>query len=599
LSREYLLLVVEFSPDRHQHPQVSLVADDETIQLVSTNVGIGASQGRDGEQPAQLLLIRFPSPILVDRIPGDLVISWDTDVLRVRAAELELYGGHAYLLRRTLAGLQPALRERLVERLTALPRESAGLDLSKSLYLLREALRERMPCCVLAGDQRQGLNVESLLAIDDRAFYLRGWMWDSEADITQLYAISPEGDRIDLLPRLFAYARPDVEQFFGSEGVERSRRPGFVSYFELSAPSRLPSGWVVVMGNADGVAMEVAAPEVMRDAHREQTTILHDLAHATSANDSLIADHAYPALSRLQDRLRMNVRIERVRQYGSPPADPAVSLVVPLYRRTDFLEQQLVHFASDPEISRSDLIYVLDSPELQDQLLRTAGQLHQLHRIPFRVVILNRNGGFSVANNLGASLARGRLLLLLNSDVLPAGPGWLGRMVAFYDATPRLGALGAKLLYEDDTLQHAGMYFVPLTDREGWENLHYFKGLHRSLPAAAVPRAVPGVTGACLMVNTALYREMGGLRGMFVQGDYEDSDLCLRLIEGGYENWYLPTVELYHLEAQSYPNPLRQLTRRYNVWLHSRIWGGRIEAVMARYRASLGPAEPTRGPATG
>ena len=146
------------------------------------------------------------------------------------------------------------------------------------------------------------------------------------------------------------------------------------------------------------------------------------------------------------------------------------------------------------------------------------------------------NAGFGAATNAGASVARGRLLLLLNSDVLPAEPGWLGRMQAFHDATPNIGALGPKLLYEDDSLQHAGLYFDRL--REGptagsWANMHYFKGLHKDLPAANVARPVPAVTAACLMIERDLYEQVEGLPDVYVQGDFEDSELCLRLLAEG------------------------------------------------------------------
>src|SRR4030095_5707952 len=90
-----------------------------------------------------------------------------------------------------------------------------------------------------------------------------------------------------------------------------------------------------------------------------------------------------------------------------------------------------------------------------------------------------------------------------------------------------------------------------------WRNEHYYKGLHRSLAAANVARRVPGVTAACLMIAADCYRQLGGLNGCYVQGDYEDSDLCLRLIEAGYENWYLSAIDLYHLEGQSYPSEIR------------------------------------------
>jgi GT2 family glycosyltransferase len=275
--------------------------------------------------------------------------------------------------------------------------------------------------------------------------------------------------------------------------------------------------------------------------------------------------------------------VEGVHDFGTVSGSPEVSIIVPLYRRIDFLEQQLAQFCHDPEIGRNELIYVLDSPELAEDLADFALQLFRLYQIPFRVAVLKQNAGFSGVNNVGSSLARGRLLLLLNSDVLPDQPGWVGKMTAFYDSTPRIGALGPKLLYEDDSLQHAGLYFFRPLGSSVWTNQHYFKGLHRLLPAANVTRKVPAVTAACLMISHRLYQEIGGLRGVYVQGDYEDSDLCLRLLEAGHENWYLPQVELYHLEGQSYPSAERRFASRYNEWLHTHLWNKQIEGVMARF----------------
>ena len=86
-----------------------------------------------------------------------------------------------------------------------------------------------------------------------------------------------------------------------------------------------------------------------------------------------------------------------------------------------------------------------------------------------------------------------------------------------------------------------------------------------------------------MMLRTALYREFGGLRGVFVQGDYEDSDLCLRVQEAGYEVWYNAAVELYHLEGQSYPSPQRAANVEFNRWLHTHLWDRRIDAIMAAH----------------
>jgi GT2 family glycosyltransferase len=240
------------------------------------------------------------------------------------------------------------------------------------------------------------------------------------------------------------------------------------------------------------------------------------------------------------------------------------------------MEHQLAQLALDPDIRAIEIIYVLDSPELAHELRTVARELHELFHISFQVMFLTRHLGFAGANNAAVAAAKGRLLLLLNSDVFPIEPGWISRMGAFYDRTPNMGALGVKLLYEDDTLQHAGLYFRREDSSGIWQNQHRFKGFDRNFGPANETRLVQGVTGACLMIARDRYNEVGGLSGKYLQGDYEDSDLCLRLLTAGYANWYLPDVELYHLEGQSYEWTGRSRISRYNAWTHARLWNDTI-----------------------
>jgi GT2 family glycosyltransferase len=113
-----------------------------------------------------------------------------------------------------------------------------------------------------------------------------------------------------------------------------------------------------------------------------------------------------------------------------------------------------------------------------------------------------------------------------------------------------------------------------------WQNVHYFKGLDRHLPAANVSRPVPAVTGACMMIDRELYETLGGFPHIYVQGGFEDSHLCLELLSQGRQNWYVPEVELYHLEAQSYLlNEHRMRISTYNAWLQTKLCGEQIEAL--------------------
>lgn len=579
LSADVALAVARFEATGASEPQVAVARDGWKIEAESRSVWFGRSHGLE----RAILTLWIDA---VERDGQDLEVS-----LRCGREGASLGPAPASslgvdlrtLIREDLAPLPRNARERVLELcLGALTQHRRTVDrgtLSGALLTLRDALREPYPRCGLSREEPQSLHVDYLIRLDERSFFIRGWMRDEQAPVVRLTAVSPEGARVELLEGLFRVRRPDVDRAYATPTGEENEL-GFLCHFTLDAPSYLPRGWILELENAAGIATEAEAPEAMRDPVEARETIVAGLARERGPGTALM-DHVVPAVSLLQERLARAVEIADVEQLGDAPEAPEISIVVPLYERVDLLQHQLAQFAADRQLRRADLIYVLDSPEFVDALMVDAVHLHELYRVPFRVAKLSRNGGFAVANNRGASLARGRLLLLLNSDVVPAAPGWLERLTDFYDSAPNVGALGPKLLFEDGSLQHAGLYFRRAAPWAAWENAHFFKGLHGDLPAANVARPVPAVTAACLMIRLDLYRELGGLRSSFIQGDYEDSDLCLRLREAGYDNWYLPEVELYHLEGSSYATAARHANARYNTWLHTCLWGERIERLMA------------------
>jgi GT2 family glycosyltransferase len=502
------------------------------------------------------------------------------------------------LLRRSLTGLDPSARARIVDFVAAIPKEhsivNARFHLSKSSYAIREALRERLPQATIAQDDPRAIHVDTLIATSDRSFYMKGWLRDEEAPVKRVTAVAPEGERVEILDALFRHSRLDVQQVYSGAGWgDAFREAGFIVHFELECPSHVRDGWIVEFENEAGTEAETKAPRVLDDPPTARMDILEGLPLDALPSEKLMSEHVHPAISRLTSQFKKMLNVTDLLEYGSPPELVETSIIVPLYKRIDFLEHQLAQFMLDPELQQVDLVYVLDSPELEKQLRDTAEQLHRLYQIPFRVVILEHGVGFAGANRAGVDVARAPLLLLLNSDVLPGSPGWLGKLVYFYKSTPSIGALGAKLLYPDRSLQHAGMFFDLPGDTALaglWRNVHYFKGFAGNLPAANVARPVPAVTGACCMIARELWDETGGFSDVYVQGDHEDSDLCLRLLEAGCENWYYPDVELYHLEAQSYPTPMRRAMALYNRWLHTRLWDKQIRETMDRYPSSFSSA---------
>lgn len=501
-----------------------------------------------------------------------------------RARWQEVSGNLKDLVLEELAPLDAATREAVMEKLflASAHADWASVQLSSALHGIREVLRERLPRCAIEDRRPAGLSVETLLAVDDRSFWISGWMHDEDGD-GQVIVVSPESACISIMEGAFRYERPDVVKFYSALGADRTRDHGFTAFFTLPAPSLLGSGWLAELRTTDGVQVEIVCPSAIADAQRARSTILGELGGRGPIGGPLALEHGRDALTRLQQRIVSESKLASVEVYGDPPRRPSTSIVVPLYKRLDFLEHQLLHFSRDPDLAESELIYVLDSVEQADELAAKARELFALHGVPFKVVNLTASAGFAAANGHGISVAQGRRLLLLNSDVIPDRPGWIGAMSEFYEATERIGALGPKLLYEDDSLQHAGLYFHRDANSELWQNAHCFKGLHRSFPQANVARPVPAVTAACLLIDRELYEQVGGLPHHYVQGDYEDSELCLKLSEAGRENWYLPQVELYHLEGQSYVPEVRRVPSEYNMWLHTSLWGACIADAMLTF----------------
>jgi O-antigen biosynthesis protein len=508
----------------------------------------------------------------------------------------EVRGDLKALVREEIAPLDAEVRESLLEELAGAMESNPSFELSTSLHWVREVLRERLPLCAVSESHPAGLAVEAILAVDENSFWISGWLHDEDGR-GEVTVVSPEGARHTLTEIAHRYERPDVRQFYSGLGTERTREHGFTAYFSLEAPSLLSSGWVAELQTTDGVQLEIQCPNVIREPEVVRSTILGELGGQGPVGGPLAAEHGRPALTRLQQRIVGEARIDSVDEYGRAPRNPEVSIVVPLYKRLDFIEHQLLQLSRDPDLAEAELIYVLDSSEQAEELAQLARQLFGLYQLPFRVVNLSSGAGFAGANNQGIEISRGSRLLLLNSDVVPDRPGWLGTLREFHEATPDIGALGPKLLYEDDSIQHAGLYFHRAGGAEVWENAHCFKGLHRTFPAANVARPMPAVTAACMMVDRDLYDRVGGLPLHYVQGDYEDSELCLRLAEEGKQNWYLPAVELYHLEGQSYVPGVRRIPSEYNQWLHTSLWGERIEDLMAGFDAHAA-ADPTDRPAT-
>lgn len=438
--------------------------------------------------------------------------------------------------------------------------------------------------------QPVGAGLDLALGEQTDGLFLAGWLSDPQGLVESLEILSPFGARTLPPDALLRFRRDARVRESGKRRAPESEAAGFVAHLAGEADAAPVVQYGLRVNLQCGSSLEAIAPAGLRDAAAARDAVLARVP-LRSLTPEILDRAIAPAVRPLHAAAMARQTAPRLVEIGAAPARPAVSVLIPLYRNLSFLRFQLAAFAVDREMRDAELLFVLDSPEQQEELEHLLRGLHLLYELPMRLVVMAANFGYAAANNSGARLCRGRMLALLNSDVIPAAPGWLGAMRAALDAGSSVGAVGPKLLFDDGSIQHAGMYFG--RDARGvWLNQHYFKGYPRDFAPAGVARSVPAVTGAAMLVRRDLFERVGGFSEDYVIGDYEDSDLCLKLRQAGYDIRYLPAVEMFHYERQSirlHGGYARSAASLYNQHLHAARW----DALMAELMCPAGA--PQRG----
>lgn len=229
--------------------------------------------------------------------------------------------------------------------------------------------------------------------------------------------------------------------------------------------------------------------------------------------------------------------------------EPLISIIIPNYEHVDDLRrcvESLLYINSYKNIE----IIIVENNSKSDEIFAYYDEL--LKEQPDIVKVVKWEGSFnySAINNYGVGFAKGELLLLLNNDTKLIETGSLYAM-ARYAFRENTGAVGACLLYEDKTIQHAGVIVGIGPDRTA---------VHPSSGVPFIEKGYRGsihhvqnysaVTGACLMVKKALYDRLGGLDEELAVA-YNDVDFCLRLRTMGLLNVYVPQALLFHYESRS------------------------------------------------
>ncbi|MGO9832258.1 MAG: glycosyltransferase family 2 protein [Myxococcaceae bacterium] len=411
-------------------------------------------------------------------------------------------------------------------------------------------------------------------ALAEHALFAVAEVFARDPNLALVYT---DGDGEDAEGRLAPAFKPD----WSPELLRSYNYVGRSAFFRADA-ARALGGWHSGPGDVSWhellvrAAMEVSPervvhlPYVLVHSGKEQSPSSEEWREGVNAVQTSL-DRAH-----LQARAEAGRRPRTYRvRFAVPTPTPLVSVVIPTRDRLTLLRRCIQSLKTRTDYQPLEVL-VVDNDSSEG---RTLAYLQELEmQGAARVLRYREPFNYSAMNNLAAREARGAVLCLLNNDVEAIEPGWLTEMVGLA-LQKGVGAVGAKLLYPNNTVQHAGavagLFGVAAHNylREPREADGYLLQLQTT-------REVSAVTAACLVVGRERFLEVGGLDEAELPVAFNDVDFCFKLLKAGYRNLWTPYAELYHRESASRGTDERGKHRRRFLREESVMrqrWGALIE----------------------
>ena len=227
--------------------------------------------------------------------------------------------------------------------------------------------------------------------------------------------------------------------------------------------------------------------------------------------------------------------------------NPKVSIVIPNKDHLGDLQRCITSILDKTTYDNYEII-VVENNSTTDEIYEYYKKIQEYDNV--RVITYEDDFNYSKINNLGVENAQGEYILLLNNDTKVITLDWIEELL-MYAQREDVGAVGAKLYYEDMTIQHAGVVLGLGAHRTAGHS-HYRVSSNNLgyMGRLCYAQNVMAVTGACLMMKKSLYTELGGLDENFAVS-LNDVDLCVPAWKEGYVNVFTPFAELYHYESVS------------------------------------------------
>lgn len=437
-------------------------------------------------------------------------------------------------------------------------------------------------------------NVEAIMTSRRAGILVIGWMDDRSSPIDTIVVTNDTWQYKFAPNEIFRSRRRDVESALS---VMSRHSFGFMAFAFLDEPISIPSECAVEVILKDGSKIEQRSSPISSEDEELRNRVLSGI-----VSSDHFGNPALEAIRRLEGGfarplLKLNGAITNsilpgalVRRFGPQWRKPRASLVVCLYGKMEYLFIQNALFSQCDFIAEYEIIYVCNSPELNERLLKEARAAELVYGLSMTLVLLSGNAGFGAANNIAAQHAKSNRIIIINPDVFP----YTSKFVSIHDelisgsAAHNTKLFGVPLYYDDGSLMHGGMYFefdegVSIdAERVIQTRLarveHYGKGTPPNSTKFTQSRPVPAVTGAFMSIDRDLFEQLGGFTQDFIFGHYEDADLCLKSLERGVAPW-LHDLKLWHLEGKgSLRLPIHEAGSLINRWLFTKKWSALIES---------------------
>jgi hypothetical protein len=446
---------------------------------------------------------------------------------------------------------QRPLRPRIVEPLVALPQIGPPADPPAPAPKTQLAVQAALEAIVLSACG---------------GLFLVGWVDDLSSPMEWITVSGPGWSQTLSEPNFTRVRRTDVE---AALGVGRMHRFGYFAYTYTAEPFDTGAGdCQIVVHLCNGLELEFSLhPRRVSDIELRDIALTYVPGAEVFGNREVEANRMLSGALKATI-LRHNRHINRelvkgayAERFGPRPGSLRGSMVVCLYGKPQYLFLQSALFSGRAGFEDYEMIYVSNSPEMAEQLMKDARACAIVYGLPQTVVLLPGNAGFGAANNLAVNHASSDRILIVNPDVFPYDEDWARKHTQIVADLPReqTQLFGAPLYYDDGSLMHGGMYFEydmglsadenQMTSRRLVRIEHYGKGAPAFSNRYTRSRPVPAVTGAFVSAARGWFEKLGGFTEDFVFGHYEDADLCLKSLSAGVAPW-IHDLRLWHMEGK-------------------------------------------------